>query len=344
MLGRGLAALAAVILCAPAAASQQTRIRDLTVFSGDIPVRVVGYGLVMGLDGTGDRVIGGFSSGHTVRSIANLLRRFDLEVPESMLRVRNVASVILTAELSPYLRPGGRFDVHVASIGDAVSLRGGVLWITPLQSSSSGPILATAQGAVLVAENTASRGAYSVETTAVVSDGGLLEQLLPPPDFGNSLLLYLQNPDLGTAMRIAEAINAAFDDSTAAVEDPGLVSLRLANDSIVNPGEMLGRIGVLTVEPERVARVIIDSRSGTVVAGGEIQVGEAVVSHSAMTLVIGGSPGDPAAPGDLRMAPGVTVQDVAAALHGVAAPPEAIAQVFDALRRVGAITAQVTVR
>ncbi len=345
ILGQGLAALAVVILSATAAAGQQTRIRDLTVFSGDIPVRLVGYGLVVGLDGTGDRVIGGFSSGHTVRSVANLLRRFDLEVPENMLRTRNVAAVLVTAESSPYLRPGGRFDVHVASIGDAGSLRGGVLWITPLQSDPAGPMLATAQGAVLVADNAGSRnGGYAVETTAILPDGGLLEQALPLPDFANSRLLYLQNPDLGTALRIVEAINAAFNDSTAAVEDPGMVSLQLANDSIMSPEEILGRIGVLTVEPERAALVIIDSRSGTVVAGGNIQIGEAVVSHGAMTLVIGGSAGAPAAPGDLRMAPGVTVQDVAAALHGVAAPPEAIAQVFDALRRVGAITAQVTVR
>lgn len=345
MLARGLVALAVVILSAPAASGQLTRIRDLTVFAGDIPVRMVGYGLVIGLDATGDRVIGGFSSGHTVRSVANLLRRFDIEVPENMLRTRNVAAVLVTAELSPYLRPGGRFDVHVASIGDATSLRGGVLWITPLQSNPADPMLGTAQGAVLVAENTGSRrAAYGVETTAILPDGGLLEQVLPLPDFANSRVLYLQNPDLGTAMRIAEAINAAFDDSTAAVEDPGLVSLQLANDSTVNPGVMLERIGALTVEPERVALVIIDSRSGTVVAGGNIRIGEAVVSHGAMTLVIGGSTDGPAAPGDLRMAPGVTVQDVAAALHGVAAPPEAIAQVFDALRRVGAITAQVTVR
>ncbi len=182
MLGRGLAALAVRILSVQAAPGQQTRVRDLTVFSGDIPVRMVGYGLVVGLDGTGDRVVGGFSSGHTVRSVANLLRRFDVEVPENKLRTRNVAAVLITAELSPYLRPGGRFDVHVASIGDATSLRGGVLWMTPLQSNPADPAFATAQGALLVADNFSSSGtAYGVETTATLPDGGLLEQMLPPP-------------------------------------------------------------------------------------------------------------------------------------------------------------------
>ena len=182
-----------------------------------------------------------------------------------------------------------------------------------------------------------------METTAVVSDGGLLEQLLPPPDFGNSLLLYLQNPDLGTAMRIAEAINTVLGESTAAVQDPGLVRLQSPDDSTVEPGAMLEQIGLLTVEPERVARVIIDGRNGTVVAGGNILVGEAAVSYGPMTLTIGGQTGAPLVPGDLRMAPGVTIQDVAAALHAVAATPEAIAQIFSALRQVGAITARLTI-
>lgn len=345
MLGRGLAALAVVILSAPAVSGQQTRIRDLTVFSGDIPVRLVGYGLVVGLDGTGDRVIGGFSSGQTVRSVANLLRRFDVEVPENVLRTRNVAAVLVTSELSPYLRPGGRFDVHVASIGDATSLRGGVLWMTPLQSNPADPVFATAQGALQVAENFGSAAnAYGVETTAILPDGGLLEQMLPAPDFDDDRLLFLRNPNLGTATRIADAINTALGDGAAAVTDPGLIALQLSNDSTTSHSEILGQIGELMVEPQRTARVIIDSRSGTVVAGGDIRVGEAVVSHGAMTLAIGESTGAPVVPGNLRMAPGVTIQDVTAALHAVAAPPEAIAQIFAALRQVGAITAQLTIR
>ena len=131
-------AVALMTLVADADA-QTTRVRDLTVQGGDVPVRLVGYGLVSGLDGSGDRVSGTSTAGHTVRSIANLLRRFNVEVPENMLRTRNVAAVLVTSEVSPYLRPGGRFDVHVSSIGDATSLRGGVLWITPLQAGRTSP-------------------------------------------------------------------------------------------------------------------------------------------------------------------------------------------------------------
>ena len=339
--------VAALLLAAASAGAQEARIRDLTVASGDVPVRLVGYGLVVGLDGSGDRVIGGFSAGHTVRSVANLLRRFNVEVPENLLRTRNVAAVLVTAEVSPYLRPGGRFDVHVASMGDAVSLRGGVLWMTPLQAAPNAPPVATAQGALLVSESTDGRSGYAaVETSGLLPQGGLLEQPMTAPDFAASNVLLLRNPDLATAALIARAINDALGDGAAAVDDPGAV--RLVLDSLaggLSRVEALARIGELAVTPDREASIVIDGRNGTVIAGGNITVGEAVVSHGAMTLAIGGTAGDAqGVPGDLRMAAGVNVQDVATALHGVAAPPEAIASVFEALRQVGAIRARVTVR
>lgn len=345
-----VAALALLALLSPAGIrAQNVRIRDLTVSGGDIPVRLMGYGLVVGLDGTGDRVIGGFSAGHTVRSVANLLRRFNVEVPENVLRTRNVAAVLVTAEASPYLRPGGRFEVHVASVGDAVSLRGGVLWMTPLSANPGMPPVATAQGALQVAdvENAGMSGqSYAVETTGTLPSGGVLEQPMPVPDFSKAPALYLRSPDIATASRIAEAIDKALGDSTATVRDPGAVELTLHGAAAANVPATMARIGDVRVEPERTARVVIDARAGTVVAGGDIKVGEAVVSHGSLTLSIGGStPADSVAvPGDLRMQPGVSVQDVAAALHGVAAPPQAIAAVFESLQQVGALAAEVVVR
>ncbi len=331
------------------ATSQEARIQDLTLGSFDVPTRLLGYGIVVGLDGTGDRVIGGFSSGHTVRSVANILRRFDVEVPEQLLRTRNVAAVLVTAEVSPYLRPGGRFEIHVSSLGDAVSLRGGVLWMTPLVPDLGAAPVATAQGALLISEGAdGPRGdAYVVETTARVPDGGILEQALATPDFAQSSVLYLRNPNLLNATRIAGAINADLGEGTAQVVDPGAISLNLEGEASDNLALTLARIGEMRVAPQRVARVIIDGRSGTVVAGGALQVGEAVVSHGSMTLSVGGTqPQAPGGviPGDVRMEPGVSVQDVAAALHAVAAPPTAIGAIFTSLREVGAIQAEVVVR
>ena len=148
----GSALLLVVLSSVSPVGAQEVRIQDLTLGSQDVATRLVGYGLVIGLDGSGDRVIGGFSSGHTVRSVANLLRRFDVEVPEQLLRTRNVAAVLVTAEVSPYLRPGGRFEIHVSSVGDAVSLRGGVLWLTPLVPDLGAAPVATGQGALLISE------------------------------------------------------------------------------------------------------------------------------------------------------------------------------------------------
>ena len=348
LLRLGGATLLLACLAVPALRAQETRIRDLTVSGGDIPVRLLGYGLVVGLDGTGDRVVGGFSSGHTVRSVANLLRRFNVEVPEQMLRTRNVAAVLVTAEASPYLRPGGRFDVHVASIGDAVSLKGGVLWMTPLAADPTLPPVATAQGALMVSavSQVGLGGDYAVETTAMLPGGGLLEQAMPVPDFSTAPVLYLRTPDLATASRIAQAVNAELGEGTATVQDPGAVTLQLQGEAAQGAAAALAQVGEIRVEPLRSARVVIDGRVGTVVAGGDIRVGEAVVSHGSLTLSIGGTvdPGQVPAPGDVRMEPGVTVQDIAAALHGVAAPPEAIASVFEALRQVGALSAQVSIR
>ncbi len=342
------AAPAATKVAAAPATDPGTRIRDLTVSGGDVPVRLMGYGLVVGLDGTGDRVVGGFSSGHTVRSVANLLRRFNIEVPEDMLRTRNVAAVLVTAETSPYLRPGGRFDIQVASVGDASSLRGGVLWMTPLSIGPGQTPVASAQGALLVSEPSQSGidREYTVETAGVIPEGGLLEQPIGTPSFSVPPVLYLKQPDVATASKIAAAVNAAMGAGTATVNDPGKVSLRIKADSTTPLAAALARIGDLRVQPDRVARVVIDARGGTVVAGGDVHVGEAVVSHGSLTLSIGASPATSAqpVPGDVRLQPGVTVQDIAAALHGVAAPPEAIAAVFESLREVGALSAQVVIR
>ncbi len=346
----GTALMAVALLVPSPLQGQEVRIQDLTLANQDVPTRLVGYGLVVGLDGTGDRVIGGFSSGHTVRSVANLLRRFDVEVPEQMLRTRNVAAVLVTAEVSPYLRPGGRFEIHVSSMGDAVSLRGGVLWMTPLQADLGTPPVGTAQGALLISEGAdGPRGNYyTVETTARIPDGGILEQPLATPDFAQTTVLFLRSPNLLNATRIAQVINDDLGEGTAEVVDPGAVSLNLPADSLGNRALVLAQINELSVAPQRVARVIIDGRSGTVVAGGNLQVGEAVVSHGSMTLTVGGEApqGQDAnpIPGDVRMAPGVSVQDVAAALHAVAAPPSAIGAIFESLREVGAISAQVVVR
>lgn len=324
--------------------AQEPRIRDLTIQQGAAPLRLVGYGLVVGLDGTGDRAMAGRGVGQTVLSIANLLRRFQVEVPAEVLQPRNVAAVMVTAEVSPFLRAGGRFDVSVASIGDARSLKGGVLFVTPLLAEAGGPSVASAQGPMLLSDGSSPRDlAGPVETSARIPQGGMVELDLPRPTLADDSKLLLREPDLATASRIAAVIDSVIGKGTAQVEDDGAVALTLTATG-TERAAALARIRSLRVRPERVARVVIDGRDGTIVAGGELVLSEALVSHGPVTLTIGQAADSTATRGDVRLPNGVSVQRVASALHAVQVTPGEIAAIFASLKEVGALAAEVVVR
>lgn len=341
------------------AGAQQARVRDLTLADGAMPVRLVGYGIVVGLDATGDRGLGGRMGGMTIQSVANLLRRFDIQIPAEILRTRNAAAVLVTAEVSPYLRPGGRFDINVASLADARSLRGGTLWMTPLVTDAGTQALATAQGAVVMSDgNLSSRDYNTVETSGRIPSGGMLEgDLGRSAAFASSSRLLLKEPDIGTATKISDAINQAIGGNTARVEDPGSIALTLPGTA--DRAATLVKIADLRVTPDRAARLVIDGRDGTVVAGGEITVGDAVVSHGGITLTVGGAAaggagaaaavaqatqGAPNGFQAVRVNNGASVQAVAGALQAVQSSPSEIAAIFESLREVGALAAEVTIR
>ncbi len=337
--------IALVVLPMLARAQADVKIRDLTSPEGALPVRLVGYGLAIGLDGTGDRAIGGQSGGPTVQSIVNILRRFNIEVPPDLIRMRNVAAVLVTAEVSPFLRAGGRFEIHASSMGDARSLRGGVLYMTPLVADPNGPAVATAQGSLLVSDGgSTTRYAPTVETSARIPTGGVLDVDLPRPVVGAVSRLLLREPDLGTATRIATAINASLGEKTASVEDEGSVVVTLADT--VNRPTAYTKIRELSIKPERIPRLMIDSKDGSVIAGGEMLVGAATISHGAITLAIGAETATDMSPipGSVRLPVGTSVQRIATALQAVRTPPNEIAAIFAALREVGALTAEVVVR
>ena len=342
-----LALAAAWALPAIARAQADVKIRDLTTAEGALPVQLIGYGLVVGLDGTGDRAIGGQSAGQTVQSIVNLLKRFEIEVPAEMLRVRNVAAVIVTAQVSPFLRPGAHFDIHVGSIGDARSLRGGELFMTPMAASVGGKSMGVASGSILLSEGgSQTRYAPVHETSGRIPTGGVIEADLPRPALAASSRLMLRDPELNTATRIAAAINAAFGPKTAAVEDEGSVLVTLPDSAV--KATALAKIRDLAVKPDRVPRIIVDAKDGTVIAGGDMLVGPASISHGMVTLVLGGDDkalaGDTITPGNLRLPSGTSVQRIASALHAVQTPPAEIAAIFSALRESGALTAEIIVR
>lgn len=339
-----LALLGMVMVAAPLQATQAT-VGDLTHMESEVPLRLMGYGLVVGLEGTGDRALGGRTgTGFTVRSVANLLRRFDVEVPEEMLRTRNVAAVLVTGEASPWLRPGGRFPVQVSSIGDATSLQGGVLWMTPLVADPGGMPLAAAQGVLTVpTPDRRHVSRYRGGTTGEIPDGAVMEvspQATVPSD---GLRLFLKRPNPTVAEEIVEAINEVFGDGVAEVEDPGSVRVLAAESA-----PTAAAVAAVPVQVGRTPTILVDSRAGTVVAGGNIQIGAAAVTHEGITITI--DPSDPPAPdelpasGEVRLAEGASVQDVVSSLHAVGATSREVTAILRGLREVGAFQAEVLVR
>jgi len=344
---RRLAALgvcAALLATAAEARGQETRVRDLVLNDAVPPVRLMGYGLVTGLSGTGDRVSGIAGAAQTVSSIVNLLRRFDVEVPAELLRTKNVAAVLVTAEVSPYLRPGGRFEVRVSSVGDAASLRGGVLWMTPLVADAGQRPVGGAQGPLLLSPSAMSRQSAEPTNTARIPDGGMLEANIPRPASSASNKLLLREPDLGTATRIAAAIDSVFaTPGTAVVDDPGSITLA-PKDTGGSLAATLAKIRDVRLRTDLPARIVIDARDGTVMAGGELLVGPAVVSHAGVTLTVGSTADTSRIRGDVRVATGTSVQRIASALHAIQTSPAEMAAIFEGLRSAGALSAEIVIR
>jgi flagellar P-ring protein precursor FlgI len=323
-------------------AQEMIRVRDLTMEDRGVPVRLLGYGLVVGLDGTGDKASGGKDGSMTVNTVLNLLKRFDIEVPAQSLKSKNVAAVAVTAEISPYLRPGGRFEVHVSSLGDARSLRGGILWMTPLVYEAGGEPVATVQGPILMAER-GGKSTGQIENSGRMPSGGLLEVDLPRPQFNESDKLILKEPDITMASRVATAINKELGEGMAKVEDPGSIALNL-KDAKEDRATVWAHIRDLRVQPARAARLIIDGRSGAIVSGGDLTVGEATVTQGALTLSVGAVDTTAATAGQVRVPSGTPVMRIAAALHAVQTPAAQIAAIFESLHAVGAIAAEVVIR
>ena len=208
--------------------------------------------------------------------------------------------------------------------------------------------MATAQGALLVEEGDGMRRRIHMGvTSARIPAGGVIEVDLPRPEFAASTRLVLREPDIGIASRIATVIDSVVGDGTAKIEDPGAITLTLTDSGGGGPAAMLSRIRDLKVPLARVARIVIDQRQGTVVAGGDLTLAPGVVSVAGVTLSIGPAPADTSdqdARGTVRVPSGATVQQLATALSAVRTPPQQIAQIFEALRQVGALSAEVVAR
>ncbi|MBY0421018.1 MAG: flagellar basal body P-ring protein FlgI, partial [Parvularculaceae bacterium] len=283
-----LAALAAAL--APAAAEARARLKDLVEIEGVRGNDLVGYGLVVGLNGTGD---GLRNSPYTQEALSSLLERLGINVTGEDFRPRNIAAVVVTGTLPPFARQGQQIDVTVSAIGDASSLRGGTLIMTPL-NAADGKIYAVAQGSILASGfNAQGQGASVTEgvpTVATVPNGARVERELPFDFAGmKSLKLSLRAPDFTTAARVEDAINERLGAPVAKMLDATAVEITMS-DALGSPAHLISALENIDVEPAQKARVVVDQRSGTIVLGSDVQISSVAVAQGSLAIRINETP------------------------------------------------------
>lgn len=284
-------ALALAITVSPPLDAQSVRVKDLVEVDGVRANDLIGYGLVVGLNGTGD---GLRNAPFTEEIMSNILERLGVNVTGEQFRPRNVAAVLVTGRLPPFARTGGQIDVTVSAIGDAKSLLGGTLIMTPL-NAADGQIYAVAQGTVIAggveAEGDAARVVQGVPTAGVIPSGARVEREVPF-DFSqlSTLRLALREPDFTTAARIEDVINRRVGQRAATMLDAGTITVDLQRTGAGSPARAIVAIENLSVEPERRARVVVDQRSGTIVMGADVRISRVAVSQGNLTLRIEEAP------------------------------------------------------
>ena len=366
--GRVCASAGLLIALFCASAAHADKVRDLVAVAGVRSNQLIGYGLVVGLDGTGDQTT---QAPFTTQSLENMLKQFGVSVPATVQpQLKNVAAVTITAELPPFAKPGQTIDITVASIGNAKSIRGGELLMTPLRGAD-GSVYAMAQGSVVVGGISAqgksgSSVQINISASGRVPNGAMVERSVAS-SFGaaGDLVLNLNTSDYTTSARISEAINHAYGVGTAHPLDGGSVAVR----GPVDPGQRvawLGAIESLDVQPgDAPARVVVNSRTGTVVIGSDVRVTAAAVAHGAIQVTISEQPqvSQPNAFSNgqtaivpnssvsisqdgahmFKFGPGVSLDSIVRAVNQVGATPSDLISILEALKQAGALHADLVV-
>ncbi|MFH1194312.1 MAG: flagellar basal body P-ring protein FlgI [bacterium] len=340
------------------------RIKDIAYIKGVGNEQLIGYGLIVGLAGTGDS----YRSSFTIQSIKSMLKRFGITVPEENLRTRNVAAVMVTATINNLMKQGAEFDVIVSSMGDATSLMGGTLLMTPL-SGKDGAVYAMAQGPLSIGGydiNTKSGGriAKNHATSGRIPSGGLLESPMPAISFANGpISVVLKEPDFTTANNIVNAINAKFGGAATAVDGSEITVTPPANDNGITG--FLAELESIQVQKDVEARVVVNERTGTIVAGQNVKISPVTISHGSLNITIksypiisqpnGFSQGQTTTFNNLvptveqegsnavSIQGASNVQEVAAALNSLKVSPRDVIAIFQALKEAGALSAELVI-
>lgn len=365
MIGRLLTLI--LIVWATVLPAQDIRLKDLVEFDGVRGNDLVGYGLVVGLNGTGDGIR---NSPFTEEIMASLLERLGVNVTGEAFRPRNVAAVLVTSELPAFARSGARIDVTVSAIGDAKSLLGGTLVMTPM-NGADGQIYAVAQGTIIAggvsAEGEAARVVQGVPTAGVIPSGARVEREVEF-DFTalSSLRLALRNPDFTTAAQIEVLLNNTFGRRAATMLDSGTVELDIGATGLRSAAHAIGRIENLTVIPQTRARVVVDQRSGTIVIGEDVRISRVAVAQGNLTLRVEETPvvvqpnpfaeGEtvvvPRSTADIRKDPGIglaevrggtSLSELVAGLNALGVAPNDMIDILKSINAAGALHAEFVV-
>jgi len=368
MISRIFISFIAIVLLHTASLAGPIRIKDLVEFDGVRGNDLVGYGLVVGLNGTGDGIR---NAPFTEEIMSNILERLGVNITGEQFRPKNVAAVFVTANLPPFARAGGRIDVTVSAIGDAKSLLGGTLIMTPL-NAADGQIYAVGQGTVIAggvsADGDAGSVVQGVPTAGVIPSGAYVEREIEF-DFGSltQIRLALRTPDFTTAERIERAINKSFGKGVARMLDAGTVQLDIQATHQTSAAHAISKIENVLVEPQRKARVVVDQRSGTIVMGEDVRISRVAVSQGNLTLRIEEQPivvqPNPFAAGEsvvvprttaaIEEAPGIglaelsegtSLSEVIAGLNALGVSPRNMIDILKSIKAAGALHAEFVVR
>ncbi len=342
------------------------RIKDVAYLNGASSEQIIGYGLVVGLAGTGDS----YRSSFTIQSVSSMLKRFGITVPQTDLKTKNVAAVMVTASLNSQLKAGAVFDVVVSSMGDATSLQGGTLLMTPI-SGGSGKVYGFAQGPISVGGydiNTpsGSRLAKNHSLAGRVPRGGSLKEDVNTEQVSNQeVTVFLRNPDLTTSSNVSTAINTKFGGEIAKSVDAASIIIAVPADKQNNFVAFLAELENLNINIDNIAKVVLNERTGTVVAGSNVRIQPVSITHGSLNIQIRSNPiiSQPNAFSQGRtelfnnLIPSVSqdststiaiqgatnVQEIAAALNSLKATPRDIIAIFQALKEAGALVAELVI-
>jgi flagellar P-ring protein precursor FlgI len=346
-------------------AAGASRLKDVATIQGAQQTPLIGYGLVVGLNKTGDRRQTIFSA----QTLANMLERFGIAVAPGEMKVENIAAVMVTAQMGPYSQTGGRLDVTASSIGDARSLQGGTLMPTPLRGPD-GRVVALAQGPLTLGGFGAGNGDNGVQvnhlTVGRVPNGGMIQEAKRwTPPAGDVVQFSLYEPDFTSATRIARAINMELGTDAAHVQDAGSVAVQIPAAFRGQLPDLIARLEPLPVSLDSTARVVINERTGTVVMGGDVRLGPAAVAHGSLSVRIS-TQNDVSQPAPLSagqttttqqtevdvqegdaqlitLEAGATLGDVVRALNLLGVTPRDIIAVMQALKAAGALRAEIVI-